>query len=146
MLFRSVQSLCIGLTGRDWVVKSSVWLALAFLVALGPFAEWIYFDRRLQSAIWNGLPWILVLCVSVKVCAGAWVAIRLYDSRLLSDRALVTGAACWLIAVAALYGVLEWFAASPLIPRYFLGAIAILQVPLARVSASPLALAWSRHR
>ena len=46
----------------------------------------------------------------------------------------------------ALFGVLEWFAASPLVPRYFLGAIAILQVPLARVSAAPVAIAWSRHR
>ena len=76
----------------------------------------------------------------------SWIAVRLYDNRLLSDRALVTGAACWLVTVLALYGVLEWFAASPLFPRYFLGAIAILQVPLARVSAAPLALAWSRHR
>ena len=143
---RLVQSLCIGLTGRDWVIRSTVLLALVFLVAVGPVAEWIYFDRNVQSAIWNGLPWILVCLVCVKACAGAWVAIRLYDRRLLSDRALVAGAACWLVTVAALYGVLEWFAASPLIPRYFLGAIAILSVPLARVSAAPLALAWSRHR
>ena len=143
---RLVQSLCIGLTGRDWIVKSAVLLALVFLVAAGPLAEWIYFDSAVQSAIWNGLPWILAFLVCVKVCAGFWVAIRLYDSRLLTDRALITGAACWLITVAALYGVLEWFAASPLVPRYFLGAIAILLVPLARASASPLALAWSRHR
>jgi hypothetical protein len=143
---RLVQSLCIGLTGRDWVIKSTVLLALVFLVAVGPLVEWIHFDRHVQSAIWNGLPWVLVCLVCVKACAGAWVAIRLYDSRLLSDRALVAGAACWLVTVAALYGVLEWVAASPLVPRYFLGAIAVLSVPLARVSASPLALAWSRHR
>ncbi len=143
---RLVQSLCIGLTGRDWVVKSWVLLALALLVAIGPLGEWIDGDQELQSTIWNGLPWILAFLVSVKACAGAWVAIRLHDSRLLTDRALVIGAACWLITVVALYGVLEWFAASPLVPRYFLGAAAILLVPLARVSASPLALAWSRHR
>jgi hypothetical protein len=99
-----------------------------------------------QSAIWNGLPWILVALVCVKFCAASWIAIRLYDNRLLSDRTLVFGAACWLVTVLAVYGVLEWLAASPLIPRYFLGAIAILLVPLARVSAAPLALAWNRHR
>ena len=141
-----VQSLCIGLTGRDWLIKGSVLLALAFLVALGPLADGIISNQNVQSVIWNGLPWILVALVFLKMIAGSWVAIRLYDGRLLSDRALVAGAAGWLAAVLALYGVLVWFAASPLIPRYFLGAIAILQVPLARVSAAPLALAWSRHR
>src|SRR5206468_9341635 len=93
---RLVQSLCIGLTGREWVIKSTVLLALVFLVAVGPVAEWIWFDRNVQSAIWNGLPWILALLVCVRVGAGAWVAIRLYDRRLLSDRTLVIGAVCWL--------------------------------------------------
>ena len=141
-----VQSLCIGLTGRAWLMKSSVLLALIALVAAGPLADEVITNRTVQSAIWNGLPWILVVLVVFKLIAASWVAIRLHDSRLLSDRMLVTGAACWLVTVLMLYGVLEWFAASPTIPRYFLGAIAILQVPLARVSAAPLALAWSRHR
>jgi hypothetical protein len=141
-----VQSLCVGLTGREWLIKCSVLLALIALVAAGPLADGIIRNRTVQSAIWNSLPWILVVLVVFKMIAASWVAIRLYDSRLLSDRTLVAGATCWLVTVLALYGVLEWFAASPLIPRYFLGAIAILQVPLARVSAAPLALAWSRHR
>lgn len=141
-----VQSLCIGLTGREWLIKSSVLLVLIALVAAGPLADEVITNRTVQSALWNDLPWILVVLVVFKMIAASWVAIRLYDSRLLSDRMLVTGAACWLVTVLVLYGVLEWFAASPTIPRYFLGATAILQVPLARVSAAPLALAWSRHR
>ncbi len=141
-----MQSLCIGLTGRESLIKSSVLLALAVLVAAGPLADGIIRNRHVQSVVWDALPWILVGLVCVKVCAASWVATRLYDNRLLSDRALVTGAACWLVTVLTLYGVLEWLAASPTVPRYFLGAIAILQVPLARVSAAPLALAWSRHR
>ena len=143
---RLVQSLCIGLTGRDWLVRSSVVLAIIALVAAGPLVDGIIRNRATQSAIWNGLPWILVVLVVFKMIAASWVAIRLYDSQLLSDRQLVGGAACWLVTVIALYGVLVWFVASPLVPRYFLGAIAILLVPLVRVSAAPLALAWSRHR
>jgi len=141
-----VQSLCVGLTGRDRLIKSTVLLALIALVAAWPLGDWIVSDTTAQSVIWNGLPWILVVLVVFKMIAASWVAIRLYDNRVLSDRTLVAGAACWLATVLALYGVLEWFAASPLIPRYFLGAIAILSVPLGRVSAAPLALAWSRHR
>ncbi len=143
---RLVQSLCIGLTGRDWVIKSSVFLALSFLVAIGPIADWIIRDGSGQAAFFAALPWIPVVLVCFKMSAAAWIAIRLYDSRLLRDRALVTGAVCWLAAVIALYGLLVWFVSTPLMPRYFLGAVAILGIPLTRLSAAPLALAWNRHR
>src|SRR5216117_749503 len=36
-----VQSLHIGLTGREWIVKGSVLLTLTFLILLGPIVEWI---------------------------------------------------------------------------------------------------------
>ncbi|HEX9310311.1 MAG TPA: hypothetical protein VF887_05830, partial [Gemmatimonadaceae bacterium] len=60
--------------------------------------------------------------------------------------ALVTGAACWSVAVLALYGVLVWLLDTPHIPHYLLMLVAILAIPLARLSAAPLALAWNRHR
>jgi hypothetical protein len=141
-----VQSLCIGLTGREWLIKGSVLVALVFLVAIGPTMEWIISDRVPRTAVFNALPWIPVVLVCVKVSLAAWIAIRLHDSRALSDRALVTGAACWLVAVLVLYAVLAWFVSTPLVPRYLLGAVAILEIPLVRLSAAPLALAWNRHR
>jgi hypothetical protein len=64
----------------------------------------------------------------------------------LGDRALVTAAAAWLVAVLALYGVLVWLADWPYVARYFLAMVAILAIPLARLAAAPLALAWNRHR
>ena len=78
--------------------------------------------------------------------AAVWIITRLYDSRLLSDRTLVTGAACWCAAVLALYGLLVWFVDSPFVAHYVLMLIAILGIPLTRLSAAPLALAWNRHR
>jgi hypothetical protein len=141
-----VQSMCVGLTGRDWLIKGSVLLALIVLLALWPLTDQVLRNMKVQGIVWNLTPWILAAMVLLKMIAGAWVAIRLYDSRLLSDRAVVTGAVCWLATVLAFYGVFVWFADSPAIPRYFLGAIAILNVPLARVSAAPLALEWSRHK
>ena len=143
---RLVQSLCIGLTGRDWVVKSAVLLALVFLVAIGPLLDWLRADIRIQSVIWHALPLVIAAVVLMKAIAAAWVAARLARSGVIADRALMTGAAGWLATVLALYGALVWFADAPSIPRYFLASIAIVSVPLARVSAAPLALAWSRHR
>jgi hypothetical protein len=141
-----VQSLHIGLTGRAWIVKGSVLLTLTVLILLGPIIEWIIDSPRLQRGLWNAMPLILAVLVGLKMSAAAWIAVRLDRRRLLGDRALLLGAACWVLAVLALYGVLVWFFTTPFIARYLLALIAIVAIPLARVSAAPLALAWNRHR
>src|SRR5438132_223357 len=141
-----VQSLHIGLTGREWMVKGSVLLTLTFLILLGPIVEWIIDSPSVQRALWNALPLILAGLVGLKMSAAAWIATRLDRNRLLGDRALVAGAACWVLAVFALYGVLVWFFSTPFVAHYVLALVAIMAVPLARISAAPLALAWSRHR
>ncbi len=141
-----VQSLHIGLTGREWLIKGSVLLTLTFLILLGPVVEWIIDSPSVQRALWNALPLILAGLVALKMSAAAWIATRLDRSRLLSDRALFVGAACWCVAVLALYAVLVWFFSTPFVAHYLLALIAILAVPLVRLSAAPLALAWNRHR
>jgi hypothetical protein len=140
-----VQSLYIGLTGRGAVIKGSIVLVLGFFFLFGPFAEWIVETRRLGK-IWSALPLIFSILVSLKMIAVVWIGVRLYERRLLSDRMLVAGAACWSIAVLSLYGVLVWLLDAPHIPHYLLMLVAILGIPLARLSAAPLALAWNRHR
>lgn len=141
-----VQSLCIGLTGRAWFIRTNALLPLSFLVAIGPLALWLHDSTRGAAAAWDALPGILAALVLVKMFASACFATQLYRGRLLSDRTLVTGAAGWLAAVSALYALLIWLLATPLTPRYLFVLVAILAIPLARVSAAPLALAWNRHR
>ena len=92
------------------------------------------------------MPWIVAGLMCVKMSVAAWIATHLYHSRLVSDRTFVTGAAVWLVAVLALYALLVWLVDTPLVARYFLLLVAILAIPLARLSAAPLALAWNRHR
>jgi hypothetical protein len=141
-----VQGLYIGMSGRQWVVKASVFLTLSLLAVIVPLAHWIITSRAVIGVLWNGFPWIAAVLVCFKMSASAWIAMRLHDSRLLGDRALVIAAACWTVAVFALYGLLEWIVPGLLSRSYLLLFIAILAVPLARLSASPLALAWNRHR
>ena len=141
-----VQGLYISMSGREWIVKSSVFLALAFLTGIVPLAHWIVGSRVVMAALWTALPWIAALLVCFKITAAAWIAMRLHDNRLLSDRTLLIGAACWDVIVFALYGVLVWLVPRVLLPAYFLALIAVLGVPLVRLSATPLALAWNRHR
>ena len=140
-----VQTLYIGLTGRAWLIKGSIFVTLTFLILVGPTAEWVIETRRFWR-LWNALPLIFATLVCFKMLAAAWISTRLYRSRLVSDRALVIGAACWCVAVFALYGVLVWMLDTPHIPHHLLLLLAILAIPLARLSAAPLALAWNRHR
>jgi hypothetical protein len=99
-----------------------------------------------MAALWEALPWIATVLVCFKLSAAVWIAMRLHDSRLLSDRTILIGAACWDIVVFALYGLLLWLVPALLFRGYLLALVAILAVPLARLSAAPLALAWNRHR
>jgi hypothetical protein len=141
-----VQTLYLGLTGRDWAVKGWTFLTLLVLSLLGPVLDFLGGSPAVRAALWDAAPWILAALVSLKLSAAAWIAVRLYHSRLLSDRTLVIGAACWCVAVLALYGVLVWWLSSEFFPRYLFALLAILGVPLARLSLAPLALAWNRHR
>jgi polyhydroxybutyrate depolymerase len=141
-----VQGLSIGLTGREGLIKSSVLIRLSSLVLIGLIAHLLNVSRDARIFLWNAVPWIPAVPVFFKMCAAAWIATRLYRDRLLGDRALVTGAAAWLAAVLALYGVLAWILDTPHIGHFFLVLLAILAVPLARPSAVLLALASNRHR
>ena len=140
-----VQTLYIGLTGRAALIKGSIFATLTLLFLIGPTADWLIETRRLGK-FWSALPWVFALLVCVKLSLAVWIATRLYRSRLVSDATLVTGAACWCVAVFALYGVFVWMFDTPHVAHYVLMLLAILAIALARVSAAPLALAWNRHR
>ena len=141
-----VQSLYIGMCGRAWLVKGSVFLALSLLTIMVLLAQWVFETSGVIATLLDALPWILAALVCFKISAAAWVAMRLHDSRLLSDRTLVIGALCWNVAVFALFGLLVWLLPTVLFRSHFLALIAILAIPLARLSAAPLALSWNRHR
>ena len=121
-----VQSLYISMSGREWLIKTSVFLALAFLTGIVPLVHWIAGSRVVMAALWTALPWIAALLVCFKITAAAWIAMRLRDNRLLSDRTLLIGAACWDVIVFALCGLLAWIVPTLLMPTYFLVLIAVL--------------------
>jgi hypothetical protein len=142
---RLVQGLYLGLTGREWLIKGYALLTLSLLTLVGPVL-WLAGNRRIISAVWDGLPWIFGVLVALKMAAVCWTGVRLFRQRLVSDRALVIGAACWTASVFVLDAVFVWFVDTPYVPHYMLMLMAILAVPLARISAAPVALASNRHQ
>jgi hypothetical protein len=141
-----VQSLYIAIGGREWLVKASVFLPLSLLAVAFPLSYWILRSKVAMAALWSSFPWILGMLVFFKLGAAAWIAVRLRDRRLFSDRTLILGAVAWNVAVFALFGLLRWLLPEMIFQSYFLALVAILLIPLARLSAAPLALAWNRHR
>ena len=141
-----VQSLYVGLTGRQWLVKTVGFVGLVIVMSIGPLYEWISDNAGLQRWLWDRWTLLPAALAVLKVIAAIWIARRLFQTRLISDRAMVFGAACWTLAVFFLYAVFVWWIDTPFIPRHMLAVFAILAVPLVRLSAAPLALAWNRHR
>jgi len=136
----------LGLSGRRWLVKTHLGVQLVMLAFALPLLDWVAGNRNLQAALWNAGPWILGTLACLKIAAVGWVTARLDAGRLVTPRGLIGGAAVWLVAVATLYALLAWMTAAPETPRYVLMLIAVLAIPLARLYAAPLALAWNRHR
>lgn len=140
-----IQSLYIGLTGRPSLIKASVFVVIGFVFLFGPFSEWITEGGRLGE-LWSAVPLIFSVLAAVKMGVVIWLGQKLFRERLVSDRTLVSGAAIWSVAVLALYGVLAWLFDTPHIPHYLIMLVAILTIPIARLSAAPVALSLSRHR
>lgn len=141
-----VQSLFIGMTGREWLIKTVAIGALTVLGVIVPVLHWAFGQKVIIAKLWSALPWILWTLVVLKLVAAARIAIRLHDRGLVRDRTLLAGAMCWDIAVFALYALFVWITPAVIFRRDLLALIAILAVPLVRVAAAPLALAWNRHR
>lgn len=141
-----VQTLYVGLAGRPWLTR--VWLSatLLALCLVGPALEWLFTGSRGPVWVWWALRWLIPSLALLKLAAALFVFVRLHASGLVSHRALLWGAAAWSVSVLTLYALFAWWMDTTLFPVYRLGALAILLVPLARVSAAPMALAWNRHR
>lgn len=122
-----VQSISIGMSGRAWLARANMFLMLSLLVAIG----------FLRHVAWNALPWLLAVLVWIKVAIATWIATR---------RPRVFAACVWALLVFGLYALLTWIVPEIIVRHYALALIAILEVPLVRLSAAPLALAWNRHR
>src|SRR5262249_30585119 len=103
-----VQNLYVGLTGREWVVKSSVFAGLAFLVVLGPTGKWVYDHEQYRAGLRDLLPWLAGFAVCLKASAVVWIVRRLRRRCLVSDRTLVTIGAVWLGLFVGLFGLLQW--------------------------------------
>lgn len=139
-----VQSLFIGMSGRAWLIKASVFVPLTILAVIVPLGHWVLTTSAVFTFVWHSLPTVIAIVAVIKTAAAVWIVLRLRG--LVRDRTLVIAALCWDAAVFAVYAALMWLVPMMLLHGDLMALLAILAVPLVRLSAAPLALAWSRHR
>lgn len=141
-----VANLWVGLTGRTWLVPAHTFVTS--LLAFQCFAGWatLSSDRARWAEFLDWLPWAAAAAVAVKLLAAAGLLSVLVRRRELEAGAAAKLAGVWAVAAAALFAVLAWLVPPALVPTYALALGVVLALPLARLAAAPLALAWNRHR
>jgi len=141
-----VAGLYVGMSGRAWLVKASVFVTLVLLTVAVALSPRLLSDPGVFARVWEASLWTLAVLATAKLAALAWTAIRLRESGLVEHRTLIAGALSWDIAVLSLLALLLVLLPTLLFRGYGLGLVAILEVPLARISGLPLMAAWNRHR
>jgi hypothetical protein len=139
------QSLYIVLTGQVWLRRINTATVLMLVCVCVPLAGWIEDSLAVRTALWHAIPGVLTTLVGLKLALLTRNMLSLWRERLIGDTALVLGATTWVAAVFAVYALLAWLAYGPVPPSYLLMLVAILVVPITRVSLAPLVLARSRH-
>jgi len=91
-------------------------------------------------------PWLMAGAVSIKLLLAAIALRLLHRRRLVSDGTLAAFAAAWLVTAGTLFSLLRWVIPSEMVATSTIAMGIVLVMPLARLSAMPLALAWNRHR
>jgi hypothetical protein len=141
-----VDSLFLGLTGRKWVFHSAIVAVMAGIVILGCVGGWIYQHPETHHQFLALLPWLLGLLIVCRLLV-AGVALRLGLRRgLLEPRTALRWLTAWVFLGSTLFGLLAYVVPTDLIAVHYLAFAVLFAMPMVRLTAAPLALAWNRHR
>ena len=143
---RLVDSLFLGLTGREWLIAWA-WAGLTVgVVVLGFVGIWISKHPEIHEHLLALVPWLLGLLIACRLSV-AGLALRAgLRRRVLAPRTAVRWVTAWVCVAATLFGLLAYAVPAERVPVYNLAFAVLFAMPMARLTAAPLALAWNRHR
>lgn len=143
---RLVNGLFLSLTGRIWLITCGLFAGVAAFAALWILGAWLYRDPEARGSLRTVWPWLLGLLILCRLLAAGWALRRGLHAGLLDLRTIRRWLTAWLLFGAALFGLLAWVVPAELVPWYYSAFAVLLVLPMARLAASPLVLAWNRHR
>ncbi|HEY3391650.1 MAG TPA: hypothetical protein VGK58_03010, partial [Lacipirellulaceae bacterium] len=145
-----IGNIWLGYSGRPAFYYSFVAFGMAgLLMTLVFLVWWAESSRSRDDLIVNllpWLPWLLAAAISAKVWAAVGCACQLRSRRLISSKYIAVFFCVWLTATSCL--VFQGWLLSPRIEwlRNVFMLIALCMIPIARIAATPLAIARNRHR
>ena len=141
-----IQGLCVGLTGRQWVMLGFGTVGGVLCVALMILGLWLSTHSEYHQACWNAAPWLVGGLALLKLTLAGYVLHRALGRGLLETRAVALLVGVWTTVVLATIGLTALLAPSGILPLGLAVGGTILAFPLTRIALAPLALAWNRHR
>jgi hypothetical protein len=143
---RVVDGQFFGLMGRKWIIECALPGGMVAFIGLVLAATWISKHPQYHEQLLALLPWLLGLLLACRLSL-AGLALRVgLRRRVLAPRTAVRWVTAWLCIAAALFGLLAYAVPAERVPAYNLAFAVLFAMPMARLTAAPLALAWNRHR
>jgi hypothetical protein len=143
---RMVDSLFLGLTGRKWVIQGSIFAGMFTVVVLVLIAMWIKNDPDVLENARLLVPWFFGVFLCCRFAVAAWAVQRLRRRQLVSYGTVLGWSFAWLVLAFTLFGMLGWALPRELVPLPYVAFAILFVMPMAHLCATPLALAWNRHR
>lgn len=137
----AIQSLCVYLYGRRWLINLVGFGTIAIWIGLGALARWAPWREIVPLLPWIALMFVLAKCVLAVVIVRALV-----DRRLLSPKRLFGWSVVWLLIVLGLWISAKVALHPQLLGQWLSAAAVIWFVPANRLLLAPLALHANRHR
>ncbi len=143
---REVDSLFLGLTGRKWVIHGGLIVSMGGFVGL--WMGWGLFVSHpaYQATVLAILPWLLGALILCKLAVAAWALRLAMRQKLLASRTVAVWITAWLLLAFGLFSLLAWIVPLGPVPVYYLAFAVCFIMPMVRLTLSPLAFAWNRHR
>jgi hypothetical protein len=139
-------TLFLGLLGRAWIVYTTGVAGALFFIPVLVFANWILKHPEYYTALASILSWVVLGVVGLKVLVGTWTVRAVSRGGAIPDGTVARILGTWTLMAAGLFGLLRLLIPPELISWSGLAGGVILLVPINRLLAAPLALAWNRHR
>jgi hypothetical protein len=143
---RHVDSLFLGLTGRKWAIQTALFGGMALFFVVCGLGAWIYHHPETQKPFLAVLPWLLGTLIVCRLLTAGWALRQAQRRDLLDARTARRWIIAWLIVGLVLFSILAWSVPAGIVATYYLAFLVLFALPMVRLAATPLALAWNRHR
>lgn len=155
-----IAGLGLSLTSRGWVVNAVTLFAIALVAVFVVSWRWVYLHPSDRNLVWTAWTWVAGFLIALKLMGAAYMLHLGLRRGLVRWQQMLQPTCMWLVGslcvVAVLYWILPDLTVSTLVPRKWwvipsvpsslTALLGILAMPLLRLTAAPLAVAWSRHR